>query len=395
MRRNAQWKKIFALGCSILLSGCTTFDIGDSVPPPERPVEKSLSISMPQNPVGQVFGSGSVRVGLILPLTREGRPNPLGQSLFNAAQLALSNGGAGDITLMVLDDQSSPEAAEIAAKEEVKAGAHILLGPLFAPEVVAVSKIAKDASVPVIAFSTTPTSASPGVYLLSFLVQSYVDRIVDYAFSQGQRHFAILAPQNDVADAAVDAFKTAVAQRGGDIVASERYTPEDVAAVVDVLSRESSGIDAIFIPDQPESLSPVAKALAASNIKAQKLGIGAWADPRLSLIPSLQGAWYAAPDQRGFASFTRRYRDKYKADPPRIATLSYDAVSLVLALSHAENGRRFASSTLTNPLGFNGVDGLFRFRNDGLNDRGLEVVRVEPGGAETVSPAPKSFGGEH
>jgi hypothetical protein len=48
---------------------------------------------------------------------------------------------------------------------------------------------------------------------------------------------------------------------------------------------------------------------------------------------------------------------------------------------------------LTNPSGFSGIDGLFRFRPDGTNERGLAVMRVAPSGAQIVSPAPKSFGG--
>jgi hypothetical protein len=46
---------------------------------------------------------------------------------------------------------------------------------------------------------------------------------------------------------------------------------------------------------------------------------------------------------------------------------------------------------LTNPSGFAGIDGLFRFKPDGTNDRGLAVMRVASGGPQIVSPPPKSF----
>ncbi len=48
---------------------------------------------------------------------------------------------------------------------------------------------------------------------------------------------------------------------------------------------------------------------------------------------------------------------------------------------------------LTNPSGFSGIDGLFRFRSDGTNERGLAVLRVAAAGAQIISPAPRSFGG--
>ena len=99
------------------------------------------------------------------------------------------------------------------------------------------------------------------------------------------------------------------------------------------------------------------------------------------------------PDNTGFAAFAKRYRAKYNSDPPRLATLSYDAVSLVAALAHAQNAQRFKPSVLANASGFNGADGAFRFRANGMNERGLAVVQIGNGGVEVINPAPKSFAG--
>ena len=54
-------------------------------------------------------------------------------------------------------------------------------------------------------------------------------------------------------------------------------------------------------------------------------------------------------------------------------------------------GQRFAPEILTNPSGFSGVDGIFRFRADGTNQRGLAVLRVTPAGPQVISPAPRAF----
>jgi hypothetical protein len=101
---------------------------------------------------------------------------------------------------------------------------------------------------------------------------------------------------------------------------------------------------------------------------------------------------FAAPDPAGFRAFAGRYRSRFGSDPVRTATLSYDAVALVAALARTQGAQRFAQDVLTNPSGFAGIDGLFRFRGDGSNERGLAVMRVAPGGAQQVSPPPKSFG---
>jgi ABC-type branched-subunit amino acid transport system substrate-binding protein len=76
----------------------------------------------------------------------------------------------------------------------------------------------------------------------------------------------------------------------------------------------------------------------------------------------------------------------------RTATLSYDAVALVAALVKTQSPQqRFSEAVLTNASGFAGIDGVFRFRPDGPNERGLAVLRVTPSGGQVVSPAPHTF----
>ena len=53
----------------------------------------------------------------------------------NAAQLAVEESGANDVTLMVLDDRSTPEGAAQAAQQAISGGAELIVGPLFSPSV--------------------------------------------------------------------------------------------------------------------------------------------------------------------------------------------------------------------------------------------------------------------
>jgi hypothetical protein len=77
--------------------------------------------------------------------------------------------------------------------------------------------------------------------------------------------------------------------------------------------------------------------------------------------------------------------------PPRIATLSYDALSLASLLSRGRAYDRFTDAALTDPAGFSGIDGIFRFQPDGSAERGLAVLEVTPNGLRVTDPAPKSF----
>jgi len=126
--------------------------------------------------------------------------------------------------------------------------------------------------------------------------------------------------------------------------------------------------------------------------RVQLLGTGLWDDPRIFSTPSLDGGWYAAPESAGFRNFLSRYRSRFGQDPVRTATLAYDAVTLAAALVKTQGAQRFSEQVLTNSSGFAGIDGVFRFRPDGTNERGLAVMRVAPSGGQVVSPAPKTFG---
>ena len=137
----------------------------------------------------------------------------------------------------------------------------------------------------------------------------------------------------------------------------------------------------------------VSAALVANGVKTQILGTGIWNDARVLKLPGLQGAWFSAPENAGFNAFAARYRAKFNSDPTRLATLSYDAVSLVAALARTQGSQRFSDRVLTNASGFNGADGVFRFRADGPNERGLAILQISNGAASVLSSAPRSFAG--
>jgi len=338
-------------------------------------------------------GTGQVKVGLILPLSAPGNAGVAAQSMKNAAEMALAEFQNPNLQLLIKDDGGSPQGAQQGTQQALDEGAEIILGPLFAVSVPATAQLARARNISVIAFSTDSSVAGRGVYLLSFLPESDVNRIVEYSASLGKRSFAALLPENAYGNVVEAAFKQAVSRRGGRIVAFEKYGADRATAARTVAPTLGSA-DALFIADDGDSVVQVADALTAAgaNLKnIQLLGTGLWDNQRVFASPALQGGLYAAPDPAGFRSFAGRYRAKYGADPVRTATLAYDAVALVAALARTQGPTRFSPDVLTNPSGFAGIDGLFRFRADGTNERGLAVMRVGSGGGVAVAGSPKSF----
>ncbi|WP_245501321.1 penicillin-binding protein activator [Lichenibacterium minor] len=391
-----------ALASASLLSACGQFGAGTdrprvaAAPPPlSAPVSPVQSRPLASAaPIGAI-GSGPVKVALVLPLTQaNGGASGVGVSLRNAAELAYADAGTNDLTILVKDDHSTPDGARDAAQAAVGDGAELIIGPVFAPDLREAAKVAKAADKPVIGFSTDTSTATKGVYLLSFLIEGYVDRVVDYAASHGKKSLGALVPESDYGNVALAEYQQAAAKLGLRVEAIERYKPGAPADAAARIAAALPRIDALFIPGTPDEMPAVAAALTANGIdgaKVQILGTGLWVDPKVLKLPALQGAWFAAPENAGFAGFAGRYRAKYGTDPSRIATLSYDAVSLAAALAHQPASPHFTPELLTSTSGFNGADGVFRFRADGPNERGLAVLQISGGATTVLSAAPRSF----
>lgn len=434
------------LGLTAGLAGCAGF--GRTEAPAPRPVVQAPPIAVqppPQaaQPAGiardpsryytpkQMQGRPLIRVALLLPFnSSRADVRALSTSLYNAAQLALFEFDNPNILLIPKATGGSAIGAQTAATEAVQEGADLILGPLFAEEVSAVAPVARGVNVPVVAFSTDITVAGNGVYLLSFQPAADVNRVVDYAMLQGMTKFAALFPQNDYGNRVRAVFEEAVSARAGHIVTEESYSgsPDgmtgpvqrlanyggrhgallakraelkaagDTQGLKDLEKRDTIGdlgYQAVFVPEGGARLRALAPLLPYYDIDPRKvkyLGTGLWDDPSLQREPSLEGAWYPAPPPEAHEQFVARYTRVYGATPPRIASLAYDAVSLAVALSAKPEGERFTVETLTEPDGFAGVDGIFRFLPEGRTERGLAIMEMHGSGATVVDPAPTSFG---
>ena len=380
---------------ALALAGCGPTSVSRA-PAPSSATPGPVATTPVTPSSGTQIGTGPVKIGLILPLSQASGPSVVGASLRNAADLAVAETGQNDVTLLVKDDRSSAEGARAATQAAIDEGADLIIGPLFASSVKEAGRVARAAGRPIIAFSTDTSAASRGVYLLSFLVESYVDRIVTFAAQKGKTSIAALVPENDYGTLALGEFQSAAARNGMRVQGIERYTAATLPAAVERIAALGPQIDALFIPEQADAMGAVSSQLVAKGIdgkKVQILGTGVWNDARVLRLPALQGAWFSAPENAGFNAFATRYRAKFNSDPTRIATLSYDAVSLAVALSRSQGSQRYSDSVLLNSSGFNGADGVFRFKADGQNDRGLSVLQIGGSTTTVLSPAPRSFSG--
>ena len=364
---------------ALALAGCQT---GGG-----RPVYRPIDVPPPV--VGGVVPTESRnRVAVMVPLT--GADAGVGQSIANAANLALIDSGDRTLRLTVYNS-AGPGGAAAAAQKAIAEGNGLILGPLLADEVRAVAPVARSANVPLVAFSNDEGVAGNGAYILGFTPNQSIERVVALARQRGSARFAALVPTGLYGERAAQAMLSAVRDAGGRMVAMETYNRNPAALRTAAAALRAKGAnDAVLIADAGRIA-----ALAAPGLKsgAQLLGTELWAnDKALGATPALRGAWYSAVPEGRFGQLATRYKARYGKAPFRLASLGYDAVLLAVRSSRDWRiGARFPMGSLRDREGFAGVDGIFRFDRRGVAQRALEVRQVTASGTSVTSPAAKAF----
>lgn len=370
----------------------------------------------------QVDGREPIRVALLLPFTSTSENvEKVSEAMSNAAQLAVFESGNDRFLLISKDTKGTPEGAQAAAQEALREGAELVLGPLFSDSVEAAAQLTRSAGVPMIAFSSDMRIAGNGVYLLSFPPEMEIARVTDYAVKNGFMRFGLLTPRSEYGQRVSSSFAEEAYVRGGIVVHEESYeqSPDAMlqpakrlAQYADKCSSEdndlrlsnpmpgdpyaagSGGFQAVLMPEQGTLLRALAPLLPYYDVNVnciKLLGVSAWNNPRLTREPALAGGWFAAPDPSQSEKFRNQYSSVYAENPPRLASLAYDAALLAARLGLNPKGMRFVPQNIADPNGFLGADGLFRLTQDGRVERGLAILEIRQSGIRVVDPAPQSF----
>jgi branched-chain amino acid transport system substrate-binding protein len=393
--------RTFALvAMAFLLQACSTGGVNmGSLFKDDKPQSEQAQPQQPQQNLPPASGA-PVKVALLLPLSAPGQTASIGKALKNAAEAALLDAGSRNIELITKDTRGNADGARVAANAALNDGAGLILGPLLSSEVKAVKPIAGQRGVPVIAFSSVASVAGNGVYLMSFLPGEEVSNLIRYAKQQGISNIAAMVPQNAYGSTAEQALNQAASQHGVQIVAMDRFPRNSGAisstsqAVAGKVANPTNNIQGLFLPEGGSMLADAANSLSNAGLtpgRTRMLGTGLWDDRATHSLALLNGGWYAGVSPALVERFDTRYRQTYGNSPPRIASLAYDAVSLAIIVSQNAPGGRVSSGAITNPEGFRGVNGLFRFRNSGLIQRGLSILEVTSSGPREVAPAPSRF----
>lgn len=376
------WRKLAIAGASMVLAACSVVPKGQAPTPP--PVAEPSPDLLPTDSLRH-------RVALLVPTS--GPNAAVGQSIANAATMALLDTNATNLRVTTYDTAANPGNA---AKRAVADGNRLILGPLLTSDIPAVLAVAGPAKIPLIAFSNDEAAAARNVFVMGNLPSQSVSRSVTYAAGRGIKSFAALVPRGEYGDRASNALMIAAKHNGATVMAMEAYDRSNTS-LTSAANRivERGGHGAVLIADGGRMASTAAPILnpTGGSAAARLIGTELWSGEKLiASTKALEGAWFAAVADNRFGQFSDSYRKRFGAAPYRLATLGYDAVLLSLRVAREwKPGSVFPTGKLTEKGGFLGLDGPFRFSRNGVVERALEVRELRGGTVVTVSPAPARF----
>ncbi|MEO0466492.1 MAG: penicillin-binding protein activator [Pseudomonadota bacterium] len=349
-----------------------------------------------------MLGRDITRAAVLLPFSHpNARVREEAQGMLAGAELALFDRADGEFLLIPKDTAGTTSGATAAYSDAIEDGADVILGPLFAENVRTLAGEAREAELPMIAFSNDPTAAGNGAYLASFTVEEEVARVVAFALQNGIDTFAFLGPRSAYGQRVERALRFEATRGGAFVIASAAYDPSNDAPVdeAEMLANsiagfveEQPGRLGVIVPETGDKLRSVAPLLAYYGVDFRgltMLGTSQWNDPGIWREPTLNRALFPVPPADAAGRFNANYTRLYGRAPTNLAGLGYDAATVAIELTGDD---QLDTSGLIRGEGFDGVTGLFRFRPDGTPERGLAVMQIKTGeGAVEVSPAPQSF----
>ncbi|MBR6412148.1 MAG: penicillin-binding protein activator [Alphaproteobacteria bacterium] len=353
----------------------------------------------------------SAKAAMLLPLS--GKSANVGEAFRNSAMMALQEQQGSPLELMFFDTKGTENGVVEAWHEARVQGPDVVIGPVFAQELKSLKSESPDA--PIISFTTDSSLMESGVYTMGVLIPNQIERLVNFMCEKGERKIAVIGPEDKTGELTMNTLSEAI-NSCPDMTLKHisLYEPEttDFMGVITKISpklvdprktnlterekailatpiEERLDFDALLIFEEGVRLQQILSLLAYYDISPKVVSFYGLANWQGSRDRGLIGGYFAATPVARTDVFNGRYREAFGENPPRIAALAYDAVSLVSVLAEKQ---ALTSHNLSNPTGFNGVNGRFRLKRDGTNERLLDVFQITSGGrSETVSPAPDFF----
>lgn len=297
-------------------------------------------------------------------------------------QQTASIGNNNAAELVVRDSGDTPEQAVAAAQSAVADGAKMIIGPLFSQQARPVAQ-AVGRTIPVVALTNDSSVGGGNLFVFGITPIQSAKAILGFASTRGLRNIAIVVPPGRFGEQSIAATRTAAAQQNINLLSP--LTASSATGLVDNLRQAGSGSlpDAVYLPIVGGPFESQAAALSGAGI--QILGSDQWSSLAPGRVPSLDGAWFAAPDPVRFEAFSIALEEQAGIEAGVVAGLTFDGVEMARLLGRIAQQTR---DGLLREAGFDGILGRYRFTDTGQCERGLAILKVSSGVTNLIGNTP-------
>jgi len=374
------------------------------------------------------------RVGVLLPLSGDFAKQ--GNGLKNATMMALEDINDNNIILQYYDTKGTPEGASVAVTNAINQNVDLIIGPMLSSSVKAITPMAKENDIPIIAFNSAADVLQNGVYTMGLLLDEQVDRIISYTANKGRKRFALLLPDNNTGITVAKAATKSAKKNNVDVVTIAFYKPGTVdfskilekvthyperTAKLEKIKTEfeksanmgnivaisilknlekldtygSVDFDTVLISDYGASLKSAVSMFGYYDVFAPEvkfIGTSIWDNTNLNKETTMRGSWYPSLSRQNSSYFVNKYVELFGERPSSLYSFGYDAVALASAISR--NGKENLDEKITHSDGYIGINGVFRFFPNGYNQHSLDIKEIRDSSNYIVDAAPRKFGND-
>ncbi|MBO7508679.1 MAG: penicillin-binding protein activator [Alphaproteobacteria bacterium] len=373
---------------------------------------------------GMYGTSGAHRIAVLLPTS--GKNAPVGQSIRNGIEIAAMQFAPNELEINFYDTAVGESAIERA----LASNPEIIIGPLFADNA-RILRDRKSSDIPALSFTSDISAVGDGVFSMSIMPTNSIESLIKQMRTYGAKRFITFAPNTpsgqtmagaaqsitgiydinnigifyydehnteSIKSAAMSAAmydaRSAANTRAKEILSAilnhEKLNAVERSSVIRQLENlkrtDTLGdlpYDSVLFLGSGEDTRSIASFLRYYGLgtrDAKFYGTPMWQQSDMKSDITMTGAEFAnLPEYSN--QFSTLYESATGQDAPRMAAIGYDAAILAMGALYSSNDM---GTYLTSPSGYTGMNGLFRLKSNGSNERALDIVRLNGDGTVSV-----------
>ncbi len=379
--------------------------------------------------------SESKTVSVLLPLS--GASAAVGNGIETSVEMAFLQRKYENVSVSFHDLSGNRTQKQNIITNVLATEPDIIIGPVFAEDAQLLRDM-KPSDLPVLSFTSDASAVGSGVMTMALMPMQSIEMIVREIETDGAKSMVILAPQSAsgelMAGAAVQSANIydmpisglfyytegnlesikAAAQKAAmynartsantrareilsEILLKENLTAEQKSSLnaqLDKISKSDTlgraPYDSVLFLGNAGDSKSLASFLRYFDVGVRDVnfyGTALWDTPEISSDLTMSGAKFAVMPAAN-ADFAKLYEEVAGRTPTRLDSFGFDAANLAIGMLHSS---KTPAAYLLDPSGYKGLDGLFRLRPDGTNERALKIVELGGDAPRTVKPAATDF----